>query len=521
MELRHSEKTLDITAYIVIAMSIVLFAVLLFLPKIKSNKSKTPKVMNSDVYETQQNSEKAANDVEYPEEEIENERDITIEDISDSNITEIGTIANKELEKDINYYKFMSDGSASVAGIYVLTNDEKDKNIVYALINRSIIFYDLPLSYYDFLKFKNVEKKNGKIDFENEHYEHTNSFGKDGTFFASNENGERELAGYETVESFEEQIIEPLREKYSMDKKCIENVGISMIDEENGEEPYWEKNHLDRFTCMKCDNDYTVRDILYLNKDKTEYEDTQGTARLLNYCIWDNNEELTNENGYEWKCFDYIMSPLKGPGGHSNLIIDYYTGETYPLFYNDKEFTVTWNGNKYEKCVGKRIDEKTTDDGSTVSTYCFRLPVGYDGLVFAIGYYPLYKEYFDKELLWYSKLKSIAEIDNKELLYFRLDKTDILKSGTTVISDDGLSGDYDYESESNAFVRITKKDTLWEYAVMDKETEEIFDVRQYVESNDNTWDCITPNKEEYYIEKQDENTLMSVEDYDVMTLNRR
>ena len=257
MELKYSEKTLDITAYVVVAMSIVLFVVLLILPKVKSNHSKKEKVMDSTVYKTEQESnteeEITANDVEYPEEEIINELDITIDDISEANIKEIETIANKELEEDIDYYKCMTDGTASVAGVYVLTNDAKDKNIVYALINRNITFYDLPLSYYNFLMFNDVEKVNDQIDFTEQSYVQTNSLGKDGTFMASNENGERELAGYETVESFEEQVIKPLHEEYKVEEKREAYSTVKTDDKE--------ENRDDVRNSVKNDFYYNVQSI--------------------------------------------------------------------------------------------------------------------------------------------------------------------------------------------------------------------------------------------------------------------
>ena len=447
MELKHSEKTLDITAYVVVAMSIVLFVVLLILPKVKSNHSKKEKVMDSTVYKTEQESnteeEITANDVEYPEEEIINELDITIDDISEANIKEIETIANKELEEDIDYYKCMTDGTASVAGVYVLTNDAKDKNIVYALINRNITFYDLPLSYYNFLKFNDVEKVNDQIDFTEQSYVQTNSLGKDGTFMASNENGERELAGYETVESFEEQIIEPLFEEYKVDKNnIVYNSDRVTTDNESdiNEKDYFYENGFDKLTRLEVGTTYDVT-AQYFVKDPTSemYNfDNEDTARLtiLEYYRCDGDNAHPKEDGYEWCCFivslyshnDYDMVAL------NSVICDCTQDIVSPLWQHRKnddgflEFDIPYNGKVYTGLLKHETRREGIVEVENNEIW-IRVPEGYSGIVF------LYdsqnpKDYIEEHNGEKATVGNDLIIDNTK--YFRLDTINITTDKQTV-----------------------------------------------------------------------------------------
>lgn len=538
MELKYSEKTLDITAYVVVAMSIVLFVVLLILPKVKSNHSKKEKVMDSTVYKTEQESnteeEITANDVEYPEEEIINELDITIDDISEANIKEIETIANKELEEDIDYYKCMTDGTASVAGVYVLTNDAKDKNIVYALINRNITFYDLPLSYYNFLMFNDVEKVNDQIDFTEQSYVQTNSLGKDGTFMASNENGERELAGYETVESFEEQIIEPLLETYNIDEKYIdsdiEDV-TAPIESEEIENDYFYEKGFDKLEKIETGKEYeTVVD--YFNKDpysNTISFDRTSISKMMisDYCRTSGDDKHTSKDGYEWCKF---VLTLRAESDYDEVLLnavlcDCTQDILSPHWQHRKnddgflEFDIPYNGKVYTGM----FEQKTHKEGKIEKNEIWiRVPEGYTGIVFLYDMQSPNK-YIEEHNGEPASYGSDLIIENTK--YFRLDEIDKQETYTNSISEDKLSGDYYQEFESNAYYHIEKKsDDIWTWDTVYIDTGKVvegFPTQEFILKEEGVWECITPSHEGYTIQKIGDDRILVTEEFEYFELVKR
>lgn len=538
MELKYSEKTLDITAYVVVAMSIVLFVVLLILPKVKSNHSKKEKVMDSTVYKTEQESnteeEITANDVEYPEEEIINELDITIDDISEANIKEIETIANKELEEDIDYYKCMTDGTASVAGVYVLTNDAKDKNIVYALINRNITFYDLPLSYYNFLKFNDVEKVNDQIDFTEQSYVQTNSLGKDGTFMASNENGERELAGYETVESFEEQVIKPLHEEYKVEEKREAYSTVKTDDKEENRDDVRNSVKNDFYYNHGFDNLYEIKvgeevgiftNVTDDNNNIVNHGKT--TFKIEEYYRFEGNTSFPQKDGYEWCYFKYV-SPINSAseGYVPTEIVSCINEFKNPVWKGKPDdegfytFGLSIDEKEFNDCLFTHNDYFTeTDD---VSECWFRIPQGYDGITIVYGCMTAgqYRQR-NGELPDYP-----IDLITEDTKYFRLVACGMKTCDEdTNINNDTLSGDYYQEFESDAYYHIEKKsDDIWTLDTVYIDTGkavEGFPTQEFILKEEGVWECITPSHEGYTIQKIGDDRILVTEEFEYFELVKR
>ena len=362
--------------------------------------------------------------------------DVIVENVDVNQFQEEKKIEKKILNKQISTstskneaqrVETISSSEKQLEDTTVKTKDGKKTGIVIALV--SIIFVALIVIGIIFIKGKgNLEKQND----------------------------------YQVADNHQETKVEEDTTEYSDNILVNENNDAKSEDDDI---PYWEKNNMDRFEQLELNKEFYIASVKYLDEDRTEYIDTTSLRKISDYFIEESDYDLPEEDGYEWRCL--ITETIENNGNTANLFVDYYNGKYYPFPAVEEytNFSVEWNNQKYEKCIAyqRRMDEKDKLE----THFAFRVPKGYDGLIYAIGYHPIYGKYYDSEKEQFVGLNDIAKMNNEILYYFRFDNS--------ISPTDSRANKEELAEVTNETEYVAEGDYHWTHSYQDKLPDQIID----------------------------------------------